>query len=103
MYNHFDMKKGDDNKPVTYTLLQSTLKQALEDFGRHFGREMRDFVRQEIGASETRIKKEVTETLTNFKTEILEGVTDIIDNGIHPQLEDHEHRLARLETKTLGT
>ena len=90
------MKNGHDNKTVTYKLLQLTLRQAFEDFGRHFGREMRDFVRQEIGASETRLKKDMAE----LKTDILDGVTDIVNNGIHPQLDNHEHRLLKLETKT---
>jgi hypothetical protein len=87
------MKKGADNQPVTHALLKSTLNstlmQAFADFSRTFGREMRDFVRQEIGASETRVKKE-----------ILEGVAEIIDHGIHPQLDNHEQRLLKLETKT---
>jgi hypothetical protein len=74
-------------KPASRAVTIEVLTQAFSDFGR----EMRDFVRQEIHASETRVK-----------AEILDGVADIIDNGIHPQLDDHEHRLARLETKTLG-
>lgn len=78
----------EDNGPVTGKILKETLTQAFFDFGR----EMRDFVRQEISASETRIKKEVT-------AEILEGVGDIIDNGIHPQLNNHEERIFKLETR----
>lgn len=66
------------------------LTQAFSDFGR----EMRDFVRQEIQASETRIKKDITTAIAD----ILEGVGDIVDNGIHPQLDDHEKRIFKLET-----
>jgi len=75
---------NNDEKPITVKMLS----QAFADFGRTFGREMRDFVRQEIGASEARIKKE-----------ILEGVAEIIDHGIHPQLDNHEGRILKLETK----
>jgi hypothetical protein len=78
------MKNRDDNRLVTLKML----KTAFDDFGRNFGREMRDFMRQEISASETRIKQE-----------ILEGVAEIIDHGIHPQLDDHEKRILKLETK----
>lgn len=97
------MKSSNTNQPVTYQLLQSTLAQAFSDFGRTFGREMRDFVRQEIGASETRIKKEVTEKITELKTEILDGVIDIVDNGINPQLNNHEHRILKLEANAKMT
>ena len=94
------MKKVADNQPVTYGLLKSTLNSSLirafADFGRTFGREMRDFVRQEIGASEVRLKKDLAE----LRTEILDGVTDIVNNGIHPQLNNHEHRILKLETNT---
>ncbi len=78
-------------KRATKTITIEVLTQAFTNFGR----EMRDFMRQEIGASETRLKKEMTE----LKTEILDGVTDIVNNGIHPQLDDREHRLLKLETK----
>ena len=80
--------RKDDQKPVTQAILQSTLVKAFADFGRAFGREMRDFVRQEIHASEIRIK-----------TEILTGVAEIIDGGINPQLDNHETRIVQLEAK----
>ncbi len=83
-------------KRVSRAVTIEILKQAFSDFGR----DMRDFVRQEIGASEVRIKKDVTEKMSELKTEIIEGVTDVFNNGIHPQLDNHERRLLKLETKT---
>lgn len=66
------------------------LTQAFSDFGR----DMRDFVRQEIQASETRIKKDITNAIAN----ILKGVGDIVDNDIHPQLNNREERIFKIET-----
>lgn len=61
------------------------------------GRSTRDFVEQKIQASE----KRVTEN-------ILEGVNEMLDGGILPQIDDLDHRvkaidkrLTRLETKTV--
>ncbi len=88
-----------DNKLITVKMLKETLTQAFSDFGHRFGREMRDFMRQELTASETRIKTELRAEMKELKTEILEGVGDIIDNGIHPQLDNHEERIFKLETR----
>lgn len=87
--------RKDEARAVTVKVL----KEAFADFGRTFGREMRDFMRQELLASETRIKKELRIDMSNLKTKILDGIGDIVDNGIHPQLDDHERRISKLETR----
>lgn len=59
-------------------------------------RNLRDFVEQKIQAAETRITKN-----------ILEGVNEMLDGGILPQIDDLDHRvkdidkrLTKLESKT---
>lgn len=47
-----------------------------------------DLLRQETRASEHRIK-----------TEIIAGVTDFIDDNLLPNIQDHEDRLIKLESK----
>jgi hypothetical protein len=60
------------------------LTQALADTSR----DLRDFTRQEISASETRIK-----------TEIIDAVAESLDISVHPRFKDHERRLLKLEAK----
>ncbi|MEK7183451.1 MAG: hypothetical protein AAB776_02325 [Patescibacteria group bacterium] len=72
--------------------VKSDFRQAIADEGRS----SRDFTKQEIQASEHRLKAYVDE-----KTDVvLSALSHTIDNEIQPKFEDHEQRLTKLETKT---
>ena len=79
-------------KRASRAVTLEALTQAFSDFGRTVGREIRDFTRQEIAASEFRIKRD-----------ILTGVAELIDGGVLPQIDDHENRILELEAETRRT
>lgn len=74
--------------------VKAELLVAVETMVTDEGRSTRDFVVQEIRASETRM----TSKMEAMRVEIISDLVDVIDNGIHPQLDDHETRLKKLET-----
>lgn len=70
--------------------------------------EMKDYVY----ASEQRIKtelrsemrlmgQEIRSEMRQMKTEVIEGVADLLDNVITPRSDDHERRIVRLEGRVL--
>lgn len=58
-----------------------------------------DMIRQEIRASETRVKIELRQEMAQMKDEVVTGVAQILDNHTLPTLDNHEVRLTRLETQ----
>lgn len=62
--------------------LESVVKEIVDESARENNRVMQDFVRHEVH---------------KVKEEIIEGVAQILDVSIHPQLDNHEVRLAKLE------
>jgi NAD+--asparagine ADP-ribosyltransferase len=74
------------------TEVKADFKQAIKDEGRS----TRDFVRQEINASEHRMKEYVDE-----KTDVvLVALSHTLDTDIQPQIDKHDQRLTKLEAKT---
>ena len=68
-----------------------TLTQLMERVAADEGRATRDFVK----ASEERVKAYVDD-----KTEVvLEALADTVDSNLQPQLNKHDQRLTKLETK----
>jgi hypothetical protein len=66
------------------SVFRADLEQVLDDKLRI----QTDMLRQEIQASESRIKKE-----------IISEVADFIEGSLLPQIDDHENRITKLETK----
>ncbi len=60
-----------------------------------------DILLQEIRASEHRVKTELRQEIKTTEKRILDGVGEMIDDSIVPQLDDHEQRLTKLEAKTI--
>ncbi len=79
-------------------------KNDIEVLGQMFkdnNRDMRDFVRQEISASEKRIKIDVEGLVAKSEDRILGGVAEIVHDVIAPKLDDHEMRIQKLENPLL--
>ena len=66
------------------------LKEIIQESNRELAREMRDFVHQEISASEKRVEER-----------ILVGVSEILHDAIAPKLDNHEVRIEKLEKTTI--
>ncbi|MEK7183247.1 MAG: hypothetical protein AAB776_01290 [Patescibacteria group bacterium] len=60
-----------------------------------------DLLFQEMRASEHRVKTELRKEIKQAKDETIEAVSEMLDAGIVPQLDSHEQRLTKLETKTI--
>ena len=60
-----------------------------------------DILLQEIKASEHRVKTELRQEIKQAKDETIEAVSEMLDSGIVPQLDNHEQRLTKLEVKTV--
>lgn len=58
------------------------IKEIIDDSAQVNNRVMQDFVRHEV---------------RKVKEEIIDGVAQLLDTSIHPQLDDHEARLTKLE------
>lgn len=54
-------------------------------------------LRQEIRAAKTELRQEFKKDIA----EVVTSVAQILDNHILPQIDDHEVRLTRLETRTI--
>jgi hypothetical protein len=60
-----------------------------------------DILRQEIRASEHRIKTELRQEIQQSKQEVIQSVAEILDTNVLPSLDSHEQRLTKLEAKTV--
>jgi len=55
-----------------------------------------DLLRQEIRASESRLEKKIEAS----ELKVLNGVSEMLDGNIVPQIEDLDRRVTKLETET---
>lgn len=79
--------------------LQNNIIQAIDDRFRLNN----DMLRQEMRAMENRMEQKLDNLdskINNAKDEILTGVGEMLDGQVIPQIDDHEVRITRLETKT---
>lgn len=74
----------DDFSPKQIATLQTVVKSAVEQVVDDKLRINNEIIRQEIRAA---------------KNEIITGIGEILDNHVLPQIDDHEVRLTRLETR----
>jgi hypothetical protein len=58
-----------------------------------------DILRQEIQASEHRIKTELRKEIQQVKQDVVESVAELLDTSLLPQIDDHETRITKLEAK----
>lgn len=77
------------------TEVKVSVKQEISDNNRH----IQSLVRQEIQASERRLEQKIIDSAIRNRDEILSGVAEMIDSSLLPQIDDHEVRLTKLETK----
>ncbi len=75
--------------------LKSVVTSVVTQIVKDESRETRDLLRQEMRTIEIKFDQKLEET----KKEILEGVAEMLDSSIVPQLDDHEQRLTRLEAR----
>lgn len=68
--------------------IRTELKSIFTTFRQDLARDMQDFTRSEILASEQRLKTYVHKTLT-----------EVLTDNLFPVLDNHETRLVRLEVK----
>lgn len=78
-----------------FTATRDFLRQEIADANRN----TQDLLMQEIRASEHRTKIELHKEISQAKQETIDAVAEILDVNLLPQLDDHERRLTRLETK----
>lgn len=70
-------------------ILAEGLRANNEVFGSQLKREIRDEMRALLSASETRIMKKAHE----IKVEIIDGITDVLDEGVLPRLDEHDREI----------
>jgi hypothetical protein len=73
----------------------TTLRQEIRDGDRN----TQELLMQEIKASEYRVKAELRQEIRQANQETIESVADLLDSNLLPQLDNHERRLTRLETR----
>ena len=81
-----------DMEPLTREILREELKAFKDAIDTSMDDKLRiqaDILRQEIKASAKQTKDEV-----------IEAVAEMLDTSLVPQLDNHERRLIKLETKT---
>ncbi len=64
----------------------SILKREIRD-------EMHSVIRSEVFASETRMMKRMKE----MKEEIIDGITDVLDNSVLPRLDEHDREIHKIK------
>lgn len=84
-----------DNFEKQFKRIEDNLLQAMKDEGRS----NRDFVRQEIQASEKRVTDKLMGEIQATEQRIVDSVSDVLSGSVLPQLDNHEQRLTKLETK----
>ena len=82
--------------------LRGIMREVVEENNGVLKREIRDEVHSLIKASEAGLIRRMDEKMDQMKTEILDGVDDIVGGSLLPQIDDLDRRVIRLETVSMS-